>query len=46
MSLLRASITFAFPGMIAALLSGSALAQSGEVNLYTYRETKTDPAAA
>ncbi len=40
MSLLRASITFTFPCMIAALLSGSALAQSGEVNLYTYRETK------
>jgi iron(III) transport system substrate-binding protein len=40
MSILRASIKFAVPSMIAALLSGSALAQSGEVNLYTYRETK------
>ena len=40
MSILRASVKFAAPSMIVALLSGSALAQSGEVNLYTYRETK------
>src|SRR5262245_25074206 len=40
MSVLRASITSAASGMVIALLSGPALAQSGEVNLYTYRETK------
>jgi iron(III) transport system substrate-binding protein len=40
MSVLRTSLQYGLSGVFALALSAPALAQSGEVNLYTYRETK------
>src|SRR6478752_8872062 len=40
MSILRPGIKYVAPGLVALAMAGPALAQSGEVNVYTYRESK------